>query len=86
MNYDSKHILFPFPNHISPYGTQIMDMRLAGISPGTSKPLVRAQPPQSGQHPMLSHDLMQSPGADCPSCNLTEIPYNPNLPVLSYVG
>jgi hypothetical protein len=83
MAYGSPHVLFPFPASIAPRGTQIFDMRLAGI--GTKSPAIGTnfspgKPPQSGANALLTHPVGVSHGADCPTCNLVEIPYNPNLP------
>lgn len=85
-----KNLLFPFPDRLSPtggsYARNQFDMRLAGI--GTMSPTIGTRfvpggkPPQEGQHPLLTHPLDVSAGADCPTCNLVEIPYNPNLPMV----
>jgi hypothetical protein len=81
MSYYTNRLL-PFPAGITPKGTQIVDFRLAGL--GLPLALVPAGPPQAGNAALLTHSVGASAGADCPTCNLVEIPYNPNLPVLNY--
>lgn len=71
MAYNSPHVLFPFPPSIVPPGAPQSAALLRGIG-GTI----------SGSRAAAYHPVAISPGADCPTCNLVEIPYNPNLPVL----
>jgi hypothetical protein len=63
MNYDSTHVLFPFPSSLAPKSSHV----LSGIGSGVPTLKARAQVAAS---------------ADCPTCNLVEIPFNPNLPFL----
>lgn len=60
----------------------IFNMKVAGL--GTPLTLRPAVPPQQGGGVYLTHPLAAAAGADCPTCNLVEIPYNPDLPVLRY--
>ena len=89
--------LFPFSDLLSPQRSfsykdqqvRIMDMRLAGI--GTMSPTIGTRfapglPPQQTASPMLTHPVSHSHGADCPTCDLVEIPYDPNLPHLQFSG
>ena len=84
--YNSPHILQATPSGLWPAHTNIIDMALAGIgvqSPRIGTRFHAAPPPQQGQDALLTHPTAgQHPGADCPTCNLIAIPYNPNLPVL----
>jgi len=61
-------------------GSQVVDFARAGL--GTSLNLAPSGPPQGGAQPYLSYPVAVAAGADCPTCNLVEIPYNPSLPVL----
>jgi hypothetical protein len=80
MPYNSPHVLLPFPAGIVPGSPHLA---LAGV--GIASPtLIPGGPPQSGNQALLSTPLSSSPGADCPTCNLVEIPYDPTLPVLKF--
>jgi hypothetical protein len=46
--------------------------------------LSAAPPPQQGAAPYLTHPVSAAHGADCPTCDLVEIPYNPNLPSINW--
>lgn len=65
---------------ISPYGDAIADFVNAGQ--GLELQFTRSGPPQAGAVPFVTHPVGAQHGADCPTCDLVEIPYNPNLPVL----
>jgi hypothetical protein len=74
--YDT-HLLWSSPSKLVPGSIGINS---AGIG---APALARAMPPQSGQHAIATTPVpAATSGEDCPSCNLVEIPYNPNLPVL----
>lgn len=64
-----KHLLFPFGAPLIPKADQIFDMALAGLGGyQVGAPALAI--------PAHTHS------ADCPTCNLVEIPYDPNLPTL----
>jgi hypothetical protein len=87
MIYNSPHVLAAYPQKLVPSFRQIADGQLAGL--GT--PFVHhhpAGPPQTGQHynaAMGNSAASAAVSAPCPTCNLVEIPYNPNLPMLTGV-
>lgn len=66
-----------------PKGSQIVDLMATGLKPLASIP---GQGAQIYSAPLLSHAVGAAHGADCPTCDLVEIPYNPNLPVLNFTG
>lgn len=67
------------------YGEHIFNTKLAGL--GAQLPFYPGGgPPQEGGAVYLTHPLAIGAGVDCPTCNLVEIPYNPNLPRLDYHG
>jgi hypothetical protein len=78
MPYGSPHVLLPFPAGIVPGSLQLLLKGIGSYAPTLTPGL----PPQSGSAPLLTHPVGVSGGADCPTCNLVEIPYNPTLPVL----
>jgi hypothetical protein len=80
MNYDSPHVLLPVPSGLFPKSSSIVSLALAGVGRPLAAP--HSGPPQAGNVPLVTHPLGVSAGADCPTCNLVEIPYNPNLPAL----
>jgi hypothetical protein len=93
MNSYYSNVLFPFPAKLGPTGGAgaqgIFDMRLAGL--GTMSPTIGtrftpARPPQESGGIYLTHPVGHAHGADCPTCDLQEIPYDPNLPHLVYNG
>jgi hypothetical protein len=67
-------------------GNQIVDFARAGLSTATYRAIGQSGPPQQGSAPFVTHNLGASPGADCPTCNLVEIPYDASLPTLNYQG
>jgi hypothetical protein len=88
MNYDAIHVLTPWPQHLWNPASATFNFALSGI--GTRSPTIGTSfatglPPQSGVASILTHDLSHVHGADCPTCNLQEIPFNPNLPHIHYM-
>jgi hypothetical protein len=85
MNYDSPHVLRPSPSKLWPPHTAQFDLALAGLGVQSPRPgihLTPGIPPQSGQRALLTASVAHNHTADCPTCNLIEIPYDASLPML----
>jgi|HubBroStandDraft_6_1064221.scaffolds.fasta_scaffold20349_11 hypothetical protein len=85
----AKYLQLPFPDKLLPSGgshaTSPFNLALAGL--GTMSPRIGTRftpggPPQAGASAMLSTPVVSSAGADCPTCNLRPIAFDPNLPHL----
>jgi hypothetical protein len=89
----AKNLMLPFPDKLLPSGgahaTSPFNLALAGIgtmSPSIGTRWTPGRPPQERAAALLTHPVStHAPGADCPTCNLTPIPYDPNLPSLGFI-